>query len=57
MVSKTIYSKVLRNLYTGEIAKIMATTENVLQNKIDKQIKIWEKGQAEWEYQQYVNSQ
>lgn len=57
MVSKTIYSKVLRNLYTGEIAKIMATTENVLQNKIDKQIKIWEKGQAEWEHQQYVNSQ
>ena len=57
MASKTTYSEVLRNPYTGEIAEITATTENSLQNKIDKQIKIWEKEQAEWEQQQYVNNQ
>ena len=57
MASKTTYSKVLRNPNTEEIAEITATTENALQNKIDKQIKIWEKEQAEWEHQQYVNNQ
>ena len=57
MASKTIYSKVLRNPYTGEIAEKTATTEYALQYKIDKQIKIWEKEQAEWEHQQYVNNQ
>lgn len=57
MASKKTYSEVLRNPYTGEIAEITATTENALQNKIDKQIKTWEKEQAEWEHQQYVNEQ
>ena len=55
MAGKKTYSEVLRNPYTGEIAEITATTENALQNKIDKQIKIWEKDQKEWEHQQYVN--
>ena len=57
MASKITYSKVLRNPYTGESAEITATTENALRNKIDKQIKIWEKEQVEWEHQQYVNNQ
>lgn len=57
MASKTTYSETLRNPYTGEIAEITATTENALQNKIDKQVKIWEKEQAEWEHQQHVNNQ
>lgn len=57
MASKVTYSETLRNPYTGEIAEITATTENALQNKINKQIKIWEKEQAEWEHQQYVNNQ
>ncbi len=57
MASKKTYSEVLRNPYTGEIAGISAATENALQNKIDKQIKTWEKEQVEWEHQQYVNEQ
>lgn len=57
MASKMTYSEVLRNPYTGEIVEITATTENALQNKIDKQIKVWEKEQAEWEHQQYINNQ
>lgn len=57
MASKKNYSEVLRNPYTGEVAEITATTENALRNKIDKQIKIWEKEQAEWEHQCYVDDQ
>ncbi len=51
--SKTL-SQWLRNPYTGEEIEITATTESALNIKCEKQIKIWEKDQAEWERQQYV---
>ena len=53
MANSMKFSQWLRNPYTGEEVEITAATENSLQNKIDKQIKAWEKDQAEWERQQY----
>ncbi len=52
MANTMKFSQWLRNPYTGEEVEITAATENSLQNKIDKQIKAWEKDQAEWERQQ-----
>lgn len=57
MANSMKFSQWLRNPYTGEEVEITAATENSLQNKIDKQIKAWEKDQAEWERQQYVEEQ
>ena len=57
MTNSMKFSQWLRNPYTGEEVEITAATENSLQNKIEKQIKAWEKDQAEWERQQYVEEQ
>ena len=57
MANSKKLSQWLRNPYTGEEIEITATTENALNNKCEKQIKAWEKEQAEWERRQYVAEQ
>lgn len=48
MANSKKLSQWLHNPYTGEEIEITATTENALNNKCEKQIKAWEKEQAEW---------
>lgn len=57
MANSKKLSQWLRNPYTGGEIEITATTENALNNKCEKQIKTWEKEQAEWERLQYVAEQ
>lgn len=57
MANSKKLSQWLRNPFTGEEIEITATTESALNNKCEKQSKIWEKDQAEWERQKYATEQ